>query len=663
MIGVLGAVLIGLALAPTRPAYGQLDPLQATSGQLFLRAGGAAWESAPVLETDVTIRVTGPVARARVVQRFTNPSETWLEGVYVFPLPPDSAVDRMHLRVGERVIEGRIQEREQARRSYARARREGRRASLVEQERPNVFTTRIANLAPGKAVEVAIEYQETLDFRDGGWQLRFPLVVAPRHASGTPEPGSPDAGSPESAPDGVAFPLADPALGPRNPVQLAVDLDAGVPLAEVISSTHVVFVQELGSGRRRVLLRDYADRDFVLRWRPAAGAEPTASLLSDTQDGETHALLLVLPPDDAQPGPALARELVFVIDTSGSMAGASIRQARAALRAALQRLGPGDHFNLIRFSEETESLFDSAVPADATNRAVAERFVAGLEAGGGTEVLPALRRALESDRGIGDVRQVVFLTDGTIADEDALFTAIEAGLGRSRLFTIGIGSAPNGYFLERAARFGRGTHTYVDNPGAVDARVAELLRKLESPVLSEIEVLWNDDVEMWPAQVPDLYAGEPLVVTARLPRFVGDVVIRGRRGGRPWELRLPLEPHPGPRGIGGLWARSKIAALMDELRRGAGAERVRADVVAVALRHHLVSKFTSLVAVDVTPVRPAAEGLVSGAVPANLPAGSDLVSLGGALPRTATPAPLARLVGMLLLLTAGAVALQGRQAR
>jgi len=265
-------------------------------------------------------------------------------------------------------------------------------------------------------------------------------------------------------------------------------------------------------------------------------------------------------------------------------------------------------------------------------------------------MLPALEAALETGVANADVRQVIFITDGSIGNESELFRTVDSQLGNSRLFPVGIGSAPNGYFLRRVAKFGRGTFTFIASPSEVAEQMERLFAKLERPALSDIEIHWNDAVEMWPRRIPDLYAGEPLLVTAKLDRFAGDVTISGSIGDTPWEASLRLEPDAEEAGIGKLWARSKIAALMDEIHLGVEVDAIRAAVRQVAVRHHLVSKFTSLVAVDVTPSRPAGEGLRSAGLPLNVPRGWDPDVLPGVLPRTATPASIFTLIGLAGLL-------------
>jgi Ca-activated chloride channel family protein len=610
------------------------------------------FQEAPLLRTDVRVQVTGLVARVEVAQQFANPTEEWLEAIYVFPLPEAAAVDTLLVRVGPRVIEGQIREREEARQTYQQARQEGKKASLLEQERPNIFTVSVANIGPGEQVEVVLQYQEILRHDGGEFRLRFPMVVGPRYIPGaTAVAGDPGTGwgiNTDAVPDAARItpPVRHPRQGPINPVTLAVDLDTGFPLHRLESPYHAVVATPLSPTRQLVTLRDGevpADRDFELVWAPAVGHDPAAALFTQWHDGEHYALVMLLPPPADAAGARLPREAVFVVDTSGSMAGASIEQARLALGEALDALRPGDRFNLIQFNSHTEALFPATVPAGPAELARARRWVAGLKANGGTEMLPALRAALEGDAGHDGVRQVVFITDGQVGNEDQLFRYIQETLGRSRLFTVGIGASPNSHFMTKAAEFGRGTYTYIGSPTEVGEKMAALFRKIEHPVLAGLAVSWDrQDVEAWPERIPDLYLGEPIVLVARLgtdPR--SELTLTGTRGAQPWEVALRLDARTDETGIHKLWARKKIGSLMDRLREGA--------VVTVALQHHLVSAYTSLVAVDVTPARPDGTPLATGIVPTNLPAGAEYEKIFGSLPRTATPGPLYLVLGMACL--------------
>jgi Ca-activated chloride channel family protein len=631
---------LALILLGASPAYG-------TEGGLILRAAGRVAVAAPLLSTEVHIRVAGPVARARVVQTFRNPESEWYEGVYVFPLPENGAVDRLRLRVGQRVIEGEIKERGAARAAYGEARAAGQRAALLDQERPNIFTTQVANIGPHKAVIVELEYQQVLRYDGGRFSLRFPMVVGPRYVPAGPMLVA-DAGR-------ITPPVMRPGTenGRSNPVSIRVALDAGVPLAAVESPYHRVHVQAPAPERREITLADGAvpaDRDFELAWAPRAQAVPQAAWFTEEKDGRHYGVLMVLPPA-AGPAARLAREVVFVLDTSGSMSGASIRQAKEALLLALERLAPQDSFEVIEFNSAAQALFGESREATRDNVRRAMRWVGSLDARGGTEMAAALRLALDGKAETERVRQVIFLTDGAVGNEEALFRLLRERLGDSRLFTVGIGSAPNSHFMTQAAQLGRGTFTYIGRIEEVGAKMGELFAKLEAPVLKGLEVHWPQgvQVEAWPARLPDLYAGEPLVVAVALDRLQGEVRLAGERDGRHWETYIPLARNAPAQGMGGLWAREKIAALMASLRDGAPEAEVRARVIEVASAHRLVTKYTSFVAVDRTPARPADESLKTAAVPTLLPAGWEYDKVFGELPQGSTGSRFAIVLGVGLL--------------
>jgi Ca-activated chloride channel family protein len=657
---VFGMALV-LVLLGAGPG-GAVEVPPAGGGTLFVTTGaGGPLQPAPVLHSDVRIRVTGLIARVEVAQRFHNPTASWLEGIYVFPLPQGAAVDTLYLRVGERVVQGQVREREEAKQAYVQARQEGRKASILEQERPNVFTVSVANIGPGEEVSVVFHYQELVHYDSGEFRLRFPMVVGPRYIPGTTAiPGLAGTGwgvNTHDVPDAARItpPVLHPSAGPVNPVALVVELDAGFRLRRLESPFHEVVTTATSGGGHVVTLREGtvpADRDFELIWAPRPGAEPQAAAWSEVHDGEHYALVMLLPPAAEGTGSRLPREVIYVVDTSGSMAGASIEQARLALDQALTSLDPQDRFNVIEFNSASTRLFPRPVVAGRHEVEHARRWVAGLQARGGTEMLGALKLALESDGGGLAVRQVIFVTDGQVGNEDQLFHWIHERLGRSRLFTVGIGASPNAHFMTKAAQFGRGTYTYIGSPTEVAEKMGALFRKLEHPVLADVAVSWGGlaDVEAWPARVPDLYAGEPLVLVARLgthPRAAMGVT--GRRDGQAWQAALPVDASATETGIHRLWARKKIAGLMDRLREGGDRDEVRGAVVAVALRHRLVSAYTSLVAVDVTPTRPADAALATGLVPTNLPAGAEHEKIFGKLPQTATPMELYLVLGMACL--------------
>ena len=649
-------------------AAGAGDPGQ---GTLLLRDGSGEATAAPLLATDVHMDISGMVARVQVIQRFANPTAQWREGVYVFPLPEKAAVDHLNLHIGQRVVEGQIKERAEARRTYDNAKTEGRKAALVEQERPNMFTTRVANIGPNEDVVVALEYQETLRYDEGSFRLRFPLAITPRYIPGAPSAlagEATDGTSTDPVPDAdlITPPFVTMRDGPVNPVKIAIDLNAGFPLAKLDSTYHAMDIEERPGNRYRLTLTAGAvpaARDFELVWTPEVGAAPGAALFTETRGDKTYALLMALPPSTTEKSSTRApREITYIIDTSGSMEGVSITQAREALAMALDRLAPGDRFNVIEFNSYSTPLFPAPMPVDAGTLARAKQFVGALRARGGTEMLPALKIALAGERESSMVRQVVFLTDGAVGNEDEILRLVHDKLGDRRLFTIGIGPSPNTFFLTRAAQFGRGTFTFIGDVREVKEKMSALFRKIESPALTDIAIAWPGGADAWPRLVPDLYSGEPVVVTARFPSgtLTGNVAISGTRAGAAWQALLPVNGGASEPGVSVLWARAKIDALMDAGRQGAPEPDIRNAVLDVALTHHLVSKYTSMVAVDVTPTRPPGVESLTSALPGNVPEGLTGFEH---LPRTATPAPLLLLVGAMLLLLATCVGLPLRRLR
>jgi Ca-activated chloride channel family protein len=671
-------------------------------GSLLLRTDiPSVFVRAPTQETNVDLRVEGMIVRGRVVQTFHNPTDLWVEGVYAFPLPETAAVDTLEMRIGERVVQGVIQEREEAKTTYEKAKREGRKATLLEQERPNIFTTSVANLGPGEEIQVTIEYQHDLHYDSGRFSLRFPMVVGPRFIPGDSLPGYslPDDTRPagslpmdnavpgtsavagfdghgwgtatDAVPDAsrITPPVlqpADTAAGDANRVTLTAELHTGLALEEIRSPSHSVSISSSWNNHTVALASTAGDRDFVLEWWPRISDAPQAALFTehDPDDGGRFVHLMLVPPQAPGTTARLPREVIYVIDTSGSMAGDSIQHARRALVMALDRLQPMDHFNVVRFDSSTEALHPRSVPATTEAVTNAKRWVEQLDANGGTNMKPALERALAIGDGLEDgpdngrplVRQVVFATDGAVGNEEELFALIHERLGNSRLFTVGIGSAPNSHFMRRAALHGRGTFTHIGTPEEVSVKMGELFRKLETPVLSDITVDWGGlEVEAWPQRVPDLYAGEPITLAARLrgSDFSGAATLRGRRADQDWEIEFPLQGGGKETGTDKLWARRKIASLMDGLAQGVDPKVVRAGVVALGLRHHLVTKYTSLVAVELESSRPRNEPMTTKAIPVNLPAGWEYEKVfgksPGQLPSGAAGGRLDLMIGLLLI--------------
>jgi len=385
-----------------------------------------------------------------------------------------------------------------------------------------------------------------------------------------------------------------------------------------------------------------ADRDFELTWTPAAVKAPSVGLFREHVGDADYLLAFVTPPSiERTEQKPLPREVIFVIDNSGSMGGTSIVQAKASLLYALGRLQPNDRFNVIRFDHTMDLLFPNSVPADREHLGNARSFVGALQAEGGTEMVPAMRAAL-TDNATGEtnyVRQVVFLTDGAIGNEQQLFDTLTAMRGRSRVFMVGIGSAPNTFLMTRAAELGRGSFTHIGSVEQVEERMRGLFAKLENPAVTGLTAKFSDaTADLTPAAIPDLYRDEPLVLAARLDKLAGSVEIKGRIGDRPWVVTLPLANAAEGKGLSKLWARRKIddAEIARTMREATPSEADK-TILALALEHQLVTRLTSLVAVDKTPSRPEGETLKLTELPLNLPAGWDFAKVFGERPKPASP--------------------------
>jgi Ca-activated chloride channel family protein len=573
----------------------QQSPEHARTGEFFLIDAGGHTQSALHQQTDVTMHITGMTARVNVRQTFTNATGEWQEGTYVFPLPEDSAVNAMRMLAGDREIIGEVRERAEAKRVYDQARSEGRKAALVEQQRPNLFTQKVANLAPGETISIDLQYVQALRYTDARFRLRFPMTLGQQDSAG-------------------------------DTLSMTIRLDAGVPLTRVGSTTHDMGVTavagypgryelELRAGRTRM------DRDFELEWAPEAAAAPQAAVFVDTRAEGTFMQLMLLPPHVEEEIAPLGREVIIVLDSSGSMDGASIVQAKQSVHLALSGLRAGDWFNLVDFDDSFRTLFEVSQPASAANIQRARIFVNGVQAGGGTEMLPALQYALTLAPAVADgqdlLQQIVFVTDGAVGNEDELFRVIAAELDDARLFTVGIGSAPNSYFMRKAAEAGRGTYTYVSDTTRVTENISALMRKLENAVMDDLSVAWpaGVDAEYYPEHIPDLYLGEPLFVTARLNGkvpAVQDILVSGSLAGEPWQQQLTVNVADGDSTAGlpvntsslaSYWAQQKIDALLNESFSGnrddaAFKEALRKQVLDVALPFQLLSPYTSFIAVE-----------------------------------------------------------------
>lgn len=570
--------------------------------------GQPAFVPVPLKHTDVRARITGLISAVDVVQQFANPFSEKIEAVYVFPLPENAAVCDFVMTIGERRIRGIIREREEARRVYEQAKSQGYTASLLSQERPNIFTQRVANIEPGKSIDVSIRYFSTLSTYDGWGEFVFPMVVGPRFNP----PGTTDgvAAMPRTAPGQSGQETEVQYLRPSersgHDISLAVEIDAGMKVEEVVCRTHAIDTNSAsGNGKSVRLLGSgtIPNRDFVLRFR-LAGENTKSGIVTyrDEKSGESYFQMMIVPPADLQRLQRAPIELVLVLDSSGSMSGRPIEQAKLASQRILNYLQPSDTFQVIDFSDTASALGPVPLAASRENVRRGLDYLNTLGAGGGTMMINGIRASLGFVHDPQRTRYVAFLTDGFIGNEPEIITEVDRALGNARLFSFGVGSAPNRFLMDRLAKLGRGVAAYVnlnDNPEQV---IDLFMQRIAHPALADIRVDWNGAsvTDVYPRRIPDVFAGRPVMITGKLTgEWRGSVKLVGRAGGR--EITLPISS--GNRrdtksdALAAVWARAKIADLSDQFTVTRRADLPN-EILATALRHNLLSDFTSFLAVD-----------------------------------------------------------------
>jgi len=555
----------------------------------------------PLKHTHVSAHVTGFVARVDVTQEYRNDHKAPIEAIYTFPLPANSAVDDLKFTIGSRVIESEIQTRSQARATYNAAKRAGQTAALLEQERPNIFTQSVANIAPGEAIHVTISYVQDLTYDAGQFEFAFPMVVGPRFV-----------GSSVKDADRINPPVVAKGTRSGHDVSLELLLDPALEVVDFGSPNHAVEVGQHDGSMLVALAKGSVipNRDFLFRYRvdrPETQVSVMAHRESAQQDG-SFALLLQPPKLDIEQLVG-KREIVFVVDISGSMWGLPLGLAKAAMKSALSRLRPSDTFNVITFSGSTKKLFKAAQPATRANLQQATTFMQKVRAGGGTHLASAIEAALQADVGQGRHRYAFFLTDGYVGGEALMFQrsrelveAMKKAGQRGRVFGLGIGSSPNRHLLDGLAKAGSGTSVYVSSREEPVAAVNTFFGHIDHPILSDIKVDWGDlevrDVE--PHVIPDLFASRPVILHGRYGKGgSATVTVTGNAGGEairiPVKVDLPevADDHPA---LETLWARTRIERLMENL--WFSREDVSKAVTELGLEHRIVTQWTSLVAVD-----------------------------------------------------------------
>lgn len=576
------------------------DGPEITQGSLFVvTKKGEEAGACPLKSTSVKVDISGFIARVRVAQEFENNFSEPVEAVYTFPLSPNAAVNEMSMKIGERTIRGMILKREEARKVYEKAKDEGKAAALLDQERPNIFTQSVANILPGEKIFVEISYVETLAFDSGSYEFVFPMTVAPRYI-----PASADKEDGEK----ISPPIADQRTG--HDITIEVALNAGIPIEEIRSNTHQIDAVAFTPNSAKVSLkneRTIPNKDFVLRYDVIGKRMEDAVLATKGTKGGFFSLILS-PPERLTTADLTAKEIVFVLDTSGSMQGFPIEKAKESMKLALDGLYPEDTFNLITFAGDTHILFDQPVPATQANLEKAQEFLASREGDGGTEMMKAVKAALASSDAQDHLRIVCFMTDGEVGNDMEIIAEVKKH-PKARVFSFGIGDSVNRFLLDSIAREGRGDAEYVmleDDGSRAAKRFHERIR---NPYLTDISIDWAGlpVTGIYPRRIPDLFGATPVVIFGRYSAVAnGTIKLRGKIGGQPFErtiaVNLPASENTNDV-LGTLWARTKVDELLSqswdaEEEESNPTPATKAQIIKLGLDHKIMTQFTSFVAVE-----------------------------------------------------------------
>ena len=672
----LGAALL-LALTT-------LAPNVANANDFVLKNSSGQHHSALLLSAQAKVKVSGLMVFGTITQKYLNSGTDFIAGEYVFPLPIGASIDSLIVKIGGRTIESKLKEKQQAKAEFVQAKREGKQAALLQQDRANLFRMAVANIAAGETIEVTLTYLDTVKVDQNNYQLSLPTTLTPRYS---PVDASIDAETAETIPNLDSLnnflnphfnvDSLDSSGMPNNPIDIRVELDTGFAAHQLQSNSHQITVQSTDDSHHRVQLSqgfEPMDRDFTLQWqqnnpqtvpslyvesitRTAATNEPSPD---DKTTDENYVLLNVIPTAAQYTQLVMPKDLSFIIDTSGSMGGESIRQAKAALHQGLDRLGPQDDFNIIEFNSDHSTLFGSSQPANSQNLAQARQFVDNLVADGGTEMKPALLAALRHPASsVEHLKQVVFITDGAVGNESELSRVVHQFLGEARLFSVAIGSAPNQYLFRQLSKLGKGTAVTIQDSTEVQEKMQSLFDKISAPAMRNIEIADPSGkvLEVQPASIPDLYYGEPLQVLLKVSEISGGIRIIGDLANESIEMPLQLASATPVIGVSKLWGKNQISALMDKIHLQQGdPDQLKQQVVDLSLKHRVLSQYTSYVAVDKQPIRRADQLLQETQI-------ANLLPKGMAFPKTALGTLPTLLLSLFSLMMAGLIKLRTRTSR
>lgn len=619
---------------------------------LILNRDNVSLEHFPLKETKAATDIDGIIAETKVTQTYANTGQTPINATYVFPAPTGVTVHGMQMIIGNHIITAQIKEKEEAKTEYEEAKSEGKSASLLEEQRPDVFTMDVANIMPGDSVRIELLYTELISPAEGIYQFVFPTVVGPRYASPSAENDTDDWVESPYLPEGTAFP---------GKYDINVNLSAGVPISDVTCQSHKVNVSMESNSIAHISLaagstKDFAgNRDFILEYQ-LNGEEVNCGLMLNQGDTENYFMLMVQPPQRQTPETIPPREYIFVLDVSGSMLGYPLDTAKGLIKNLVSSLKETDRFNVVLFSND--AILMSARSQDATERNIksALDFIENEEGGGGTELAPALRTALSVPAKKDMVRSVVVITDGYVSGEKEIFELIDENLGSVNFFPFGIGSSVNHYLIDGIAKVGQGESFVVTDSSRAKETAETFLTYIDSPVLSDIQVAYDgfDVYDVEPRSLPTLFAQKPIIVYGKWRgKADGTIKITGKGGGQDYSQTLsvseipPLENNDA---IRYLWARKRIERLTDYGINENNPD-IKKEVTEIGLKYSMITPYTSFIAVMETVQNPTGSSTDIDQ-PLPLPLEVSDLALGG-YRISSEPGGILLAVGFILLLAVG----------
>ena len=599
-----------------KPKIKKFKKEEKKGGVLFARASDNNRIILPLKRTDVEMKITAGISQTNVTQTFYNDTKNLLEAIYIFPLPSKATITGMELRIGNKIIASVVKEKKEAKRTYEKAKKQGKRTALLEQERENIFTTSVANFQSGETVHVSFSYLEKLEYQKGKYELNFPMVIGQRYIPyklERDENSNVYITSEVTDAHRINPPLIPTNLENEHYLSLNIEVN-GLPLKDVFSSTHAIDVEKENSQKYLISLSEeetVPDCDFNLKLYLKENNSPQISLLDSRSENSNYSLITVFPPTKKEKTTFIPRDVIFLIDTSGSMSGSSIGQAKQGLKQCLKMLRSEDQFTIIRFADEF-SYFSPALRKATLNKIEsAKGYINSLQSGGGTEMQKALRYVLDLPTRDYALKMVVFLTDGCVGNEDTLFRLLNDKLGNGRLFTFGIGSAPNEHLMKKMAEIGRGQSRFIHSHEDVGEVMSDFFRTLDNPVLTDIDIRWinsktckEEIIVHFPKKCPDVFYDRPLQLFANYPsNFQGKLKLSGLLNGEDVIYDFPIDYKKSNifPAIEKMFSRANIDDLMYQMIKTRDPETIKKlkdQVLQIALDHQLVSQYTSRIAVE-----------------------------------------------------------------